>query len=192
MPLKPDTVLNRDNCLPLLLLAFRSNEVVKALVFLPAVSDDFYLLSRNRPKLNLRAENLMSAITALTKATSVRATFRPPFLLLHLERESLEPVLRIVNRPHAERLKQEHHFSDVNWVDAHWERVQPWLENALSTEVLPAARSGQAWHFARHNLAGWDLSDWEVLSALSLTGHTTIAVKRSSLVFSLGQEMPPR
>ena len=50
MPLPAGTPpLNRDNAMRALLDAFASNATVKALIFLPAVSDDFYLFNRDRP-----------------------------------------------------------------------------------------------------------------------------------------------
>src|SRR5882762_3956273 len=76
MPLIQDALLNRDNCLPILLRAFQSNSVIKAMICLPAVSDDFYLINRDQPKLNLKAANLLEAIIALTNATNVRADFK--------------------------------------------------------------------------------------------------------------------
>jgi hypothetical protein len=185
MPLSPDTLLNRDNCLPLLLGAFQSNEVVKALVFLPAVSDDFYLLSRDRPKLDIKSDNLLDAIIALTNATPVRATFKAPLLLLHLDRDGLEFKMVISHRLTAKRLDQQCSFPNAVWIDWHWERLQPELQAALRMKVLPDGPSVDAWHFARHNMAAWNLSDWELLAALSLTGKTSISVERNRLVFGL-------
>jgi hypothetical protein len=185
MPLNVATPLNRDNCLPLMLRAFQPNPLVKALVVLPAVTDDFYLISRNQPKLNLTAGNLLDAITALTNATPVRATFRSGFLLLHLDRDRLDPNLKIENKATAERLKGQSHLAHELWIDEHWERLQPQLHEALKIKVLPAPKSIDAWHFARHNLAAWNLPDWDLLAALSLAGKTTITVERNRLVFRL-------
>ena len=185
MPLIPETVLNRDNCIPVLLGAFRSNHIVKALVFLPGVSDDFYLINREGPKLNIKATNLLEAITAITNATAVRITFSPPFLLLHLERDQTQPSLTI--QPAADALKRQTHIPRASWVDMHWERVQPILEGALRVKILPAAKSEDAWHFARHNLAAWNLTDWELLSALSLTGRTKVSIERRRIMFALPQ-----
>src|SRR5260370_37592278 len=95
--------LNRDDCMSLMLGASQSNGVLKALIFLPAVADDFYLINRGQPKLDLAARNLLEAITVLTNATAVRATFRPPFLLLHLEREGLAPAVSVRNKAAAAR-----------------------------------------------------------------------------------------
>jgi hypothetical protein len=183
MPLSAKTPLNRDNCLPLLLKAFQSNDVVRALVFLPAVSDDFYLINRDQPKLNLTATNLLGAISALTNVTAVRATFKPPLLLLHLDREVLEPTVIIQHGPTAARLRQGGHLPRALWVDAHWERLQPVLQSKLKLRVLPEGGSLDAWHFARHNLSGWNLADWDLLAALSLTGKTTISIQPNRLLF---------
>ena len=94
MPLPAGTpLLNRDNAVSVLLHAFRSNDVVKALIVLPEVSDDFYLIHRDQPKLNLRALNLLDALTQLTNATALRLAFREPFLLAYLPGDRLEPSL---------------------------------------------------------------------------------------------------
>jgi hypothetical protein len=187
MPLDAETALNRDNCLPILLRAFQSNAVVKALVFLPAVADDFYLINRDQPKLNVKAANLLAAITALTNATAVRATFQAPLLLLHLDRDELRPGILIKHKPTAEALKHQGHLPHALFIDAHWQQVQSSLRGALKMEVVPAAQSIKAWHFARHNLAAWDLADWDLLAALSLSGRTTVSIQKHRLFW---QEMP--
>ena len=166
----------------LLLNAFASNQVIAALVFLPAVSDDFYLINRDRPKLNLRADNILEALTALTNATALRVTFKRPMLLLHLDRDVLEPHLMIRDSATAERLKRLHDLPHALWIDAHWERVQPKLQAALKMSVLPAGGSVEAWHFARHNLAAWNLTDWDLLAALSLTGKTAVSVQKNRII----------
>lgn len=192
MPLGAQAPLNRDNCLPLLLRAFQSNGVVKALVILPAVSDDFYLISRSRPRLNLQADDLLTAITALTNATALRVTFIAPFLLLHLERDELAPGLIIKHKPTAQRLPQQRHLAHAAWSDAHWQQVQPALQEALRMKIQPAAASPDAWHFARFNVSGWNLADWDLLAALSLTSRTTISVQRNRLVFRIREAKPSR
>jgi len=185
MPFDGEIVLNRDNSIPLMLRAFQSNSVVKALIFLPGVADDFYLVSRDQPKLNIRATNLLAAITALTNATAVRATFQSGFLLLHLERDNLQPKIKIENKPTAARLNTQSHLPRALWIDAHWEKVQPELSEALKLKILPAPKSRDAWHFARHNLAAWNLTDGELLAALSLAEKTTISIQKNKLVFRL-------
>ena len=178
--------LNRDNAMSVMLRAFQSNTVVKGMIFLPAVADDFFLINRGKPDLNLRPRHLLEAVAALTNATAVRATFRPPLLLLHLERDRLEPVFTIKNPAVAARLQQQRQLPHALFVDTHWERVQPALEKNLGLAFLPAAQSEDAWHFNRHYLAAWGLSDWELLTALSLAGKTSFTVQKSRVVFAEG------
>jgi len=188
MPLHTETVLNRDNSLPILLRAFQSNAVVKALVVLPAVSDDFYLINRHQPKLNLKAANLLAAITALTNATAVRAAFQAPLLVLHLDRDQLRPAVLIKQKPTAESSSHECRLPHALFIDAPWQQVQPTLRKAFQMQIGPEAQSMATWHFARHNLAAWNLADSDLLAALTLTARTTVSIQRHRLVW---KEVPP-
>src|SRR5215207_341865 len=77
MPLhSPVTQLNRTNCVGLLLRAFQSNDVVRALVFMPGATDEFYMFRRARAQLTNSSPSLLDAITALTNQTLIRASFR--------------------------------------------------------------------------------------------------------------------
>jgi hypothetical protein len=185
MPMPREMALGRDNAVELLLAAFRSNGVAKALVILPGVADDFYLIHRDAPPLNLRASNLLEAVSALTNATAVRATFRAPFLLLHTERDALEPACVVEAKSVAARLKSQGHLPHVRYSDTHWERIQPTLQRALGVAVRPDGLSSDAWHFHRHNLVGWNLSDWELLNAFSLADGTTIVVQKRAIAFQV-------
>src|ERR1019366_2324231 len=100
------TELNRTNCAGLLLGAFQSNDVVKALVFMPGATDELYFFRRARANLTNSAPSLLDAVSALTNQTLIRATFRPPLLLLHTGEDLLEPAIRIDDLPTADRLKQ--------------------------------------------------------------------------------------
>ena len=173
--------LNRSNCISVMLEAFQSKATVRALIVLPAVTDDFYLVNRDKPALNIAARDLNEAVTALTQATAVRATFRSPFLLLHLDRDVLEPEYFIKDQPAAERLKQRRRLPHALFCDRHWQTVQPVLQRELGIKFLPAAHSPDAWHFSRHNLAGWNLTNWELLTALSLSGRTAFTVHQSRI-----------
>jgi hypothetical protein len=185
MQLPPDTRMNRENAVEVILDAFQSNATVKAIVILPGVADDFYLIHRDAPKLNLRATNLLDAITALTNATEVRATFQEPFLLLHVQRDLLQPACASEDERAARTLKERSHLPRVRWKDAHWETLQPVIQKALGRPVRPVGPSADAWHFNRHNLAAWGLSDWEFLSALSLAGSTKVTVQKRAIVFQV-------
>lgn len=187
MPLPSSAqLLNRDNTVCVLLESFRSNSVIKALVVLPGVSDDFYLVNRDKPRLNLRATNLLEAIIAVTNATTVRATFRPPFLLLHVDTDRLEPLSQIEDSKHADRLKANRHLAKASYCDGHWDRLQPALQKAFDRTIRPQARSQDAWHFDRHNFAGWGLTDWEWLEVVALSGKTRFIVQKQGVTFDLG------
>ena len=67
--------------------------------------------------------------------------------------------------------------------DRHWDAVQPWLSQCLGIEITPPSGSLDAWHFARHNLAVRNLSDWDVLCAISLTGGTKFIVTGERIQF---------
>src|SRR5438552_1232256 len=82
MPLLVSTPLDRTNCVETMLRAFRSNEAVKALIFMPGATDEFYMFKRANVSLTNSAPTLLDAVSALANQTLVRATFRPPFLLL--------------------------------------------------------------------------------------------------------------
>lgn len=173
--------LNRDNAVAVLLQAFRSNATIKAMVVLPGVSDDFYLIHRDAPPLNLRATTLGDALAALTNATPVRLTWREPFLFVHVEGDRLEPAVQATDDETARRLRQEVALSGGTFVDRHWEKLQPQLTAGLRVPVQPAPASEDAWHFERHNFAAWNLTGWELLQVLSLTGNTRVTVQKQAV-----------
>ena len=153
------------------------------MVVLPGVSDDFYLIHRDAPPLNLRATNLFAAITALTNGTPVRVTWREPFVLLHVAKDSLEPMVRVEAAADASDLRGKRIPGLALHLDAHWETIQPALQRDLRRPVSPDGSSRDAWHFNRHNLAGWNLTGWEFLQALSLTGGTSVHVQKLGIFF---------
>src|SRR3989442_12493182 len=96
MPLNADvTYLNRTNCVELFLRAFQSNDVVKALIFMPGATDEFYFFRRVKAVLTNTSPTLLNAVQALTNQTRIRLTFRPPLLLLHAAEDPVEPLSRI-------------------------------------------------------------------------------------------------
>ena len=175
--------LNRDNAASILLHSFRSNDVVKGFLILPDVFDDFYLINRDKPALNIRAANLLEALTQLTNVTTVRVTFREPFVMAHLSSDKLEPNIVVEDAATARPLKAERSLAYGVFVDAHWERLQPALMSELKRKVLPMADSQEAWHFARHNFAGCNLTAWQLISATALSGKTTVTVQKRAIVF---------
>src|SRR5215472_14774185 len=122
MPLKPGvTELSRTNCVAEMLAAFQSNQVVKALIFMPGATDEFYMFRRAKAVLTNAEPSLLDAVNALTNQTLIRATFLPPLLLLHTDEDPLEPVLKIEQMKTADRLKRIQFVAHAEWNDRDWE-----------------------------------------------------------------------
>jgi hypothetical protein len=186
MPLGANvTQLNRTNCVGLMLRAFQSNDVVKALVFMPGATDEFYFFRRARAKLTESPASLLTAVSALTNQTLIRATFRPPLLLLHTAEDLLEPAIRIKHQPTVERLEQARFVAHGLYNDRDWDYLQPILSATLRTDMRPVQYSYDSWHFYRHSFAAWNLTGWEALEATALAGQTSFTVRRKQVVFGL-------
>jgi hypothetical protein len=191
MPLGENvTELNRTNCAGILLGAFQSNDVVKALVFMPGATDEFYFFRRARADLTNGPASLLDAISALTNQTLIRATFRAPLLLLHTGEDPLEPVIKIEHQPTADRLRQRRFVAHALYNDRDWDSLWPVLKKSFRTGLNPWPRLTDSWHFYRHSFAAWNLTAWEALEATALAGQTSVTVRRSQVVFE--QDMRPR
>src|SRR5258708_15644886 len=66
--------LNRTNCVEVMLNAFQSNSVVKALIFMPGATDEFYMFRRARAVFTNAHPTLFDATCALTNQTLIRVT----------------------------------------------------------------------------------------------------------------------
>jgi hypothetical protein len=177
------TELNRTNCVPLMLRAFQSNDTVKALIFMPGATDEFYMFRRARAALTNRAPSLLDAVAALTNQTFIRATFYPPLLLLHTDEDPLEPSIRIEHAPTADKLQRTAFVSQVCYDDRDWDFVEPILKKNLRMDIRPWRHTYDSWHFYRHSFAAWGLNRWEALQAVALAGKTTVTVQRGRIIF---------
>jgi len=186
MPLGTNvTQLNRTNCVGILLRAFQSNDVVKALVFMPGATDEFYFFRRAKADLTNNPASLLDAVSALTNQTLIRATFRPPLLLLHTAEDLLEPAITIKHQPTADKLKQARSVPHGVYNDRDWDYLRLPLTSSLRIDMLPQSYSHDSWHFYRHSFAVWNLTGWEVLQATALAGQTSFTVRRKQVVFEL-------
>jgi hypothetical protein len=183
MPLQRGvTELSRTNCLDVMLRAFQSNEVVKALIFMPGATDEFYMFRRARAELTNASPTLLDAVSALTNQTLIRATFRSPFLLLHSDEDPLDPLITIESESAAEKLKRARFVTHGVYNDRDWDFMQPILRECLKADILPWHYSRASWHFYRHSFAAWNLNGWEALEAVAFAGKTRFMVRRKSLV----------
>jgi hypothetical protein len=176
--------LNETNCVPVMLQAFRSNQVVKALIFLPGATDEFYLLHRARAQLTDAQPSLLDAVFALTNQTRIQATFEPPLLLLRTAADPVTPKIQIESPPTVQKLKLRL-LPKAFCVDRDWDFVQPLLRWPLKVEVKPWQHSIDSYHFYRHNFAAFGLNGWQALSAAALAGKTQFTVRHNQVIFTL-------
>jgi uncharacterized integral membrane protein len=171
------TELNRTNCVPILLNAFQSNRVVKALIFMPGATDEFYMFRRARAVLTNDSPTLLDAMHALTNQTLIRVTFFPPFLLLHSDEDPLEPQITVENQPLADKVKQAKFVEHANFNDRDWDFIQPILRKTLTADIQPWDHTYESFHFYRHSFAAWNLTGWEALEAVSLAGKAHVTLR---------------
>ena len=184
MPLRTNvTELSRTNCVGIMLGAFQSNNVVKALVFMPGATDELYFFRRARAELTNSPATLLDAVGALTSQTLIRATFRPPLLLLHTDEDLLEPVIKIEHPATADKLRKARFVGHGIYNDCDWDCIRPALRSSLRIGLRPWSHSADSWHFYRHNFAAWNLSGWEALECAAFAGQTAVTVRRSQAVF---------
>jgi len=140
------------------------------------------MFRRAQAQLTNSAPTLLDAISALTNQTRIRATFRPPFLLLHTDHEPLEAKLTVQRQATVEKMMGAGFQSHVEFNDADWDSIQPLLKKRLRADVKPWRYSLDSFHFYRMAFAGWNLTEWEMLQAVALASQTCVAVETRSLL----------
>jgi hypothetical protein len=177
MPLGENvTELSRTNIVPLMLSAFQSNDIVKAVIFLPGATDEIYFFRRVHATLMNANPSLLDAVTALRNQTHIQATFQAPLLLLHTTEDSLNVIAVVKNKSTAAKLHQKLVADRVLLNDADWGDVRTALRGKLSVGLRPFENATETWHFYRHNFAACGVTDWEMLETLALAGKTTFTV----------------
>jgi hypothetical protein len=177
MPLGANiTALDRTNCVPLMLNAFQSNGVVKALIFMPGATDELYFFRRVHAILTNANPTLLEAVSTLTNHTFIQATFRPPFLLLHTTEDALDGFAAVKNESTAAKLRQRIVPGRVRLEDADWQDVRDTVNGQLRVGLRPFPNAMATWHFYRHNFVACGVTDWEMLETLALAGKTTFTV----------------
>lgn len=186
MPLNANvTELNRTNCVPLMLNAFQSNGVVKALIFMPGATDEIYFFRRARATLTNSNPSLLDAVVALTNQTYIQADFRPPLLLLHTTEDSSDGFATVKNKSTAQKLREKIISDRIVFNDADWDAVRAAVNKKLSVGLRPFSNTPDSWHFYRHNFAACGVTEWEMLEAIALAGKTTFSVHWLTVDFKL-------
>lgn len=184
MPLTTNvTQLNRTNCVPVMLAAFGSNDVVKALVFMPGATDEFYMFHRAQAKLTNASSTLLEAVEALTNQTLIRATFRPPLLLLHTDEDPLEPIAEVKDPETATRIEWTQFVPHAVYNDKDWDFLLPILHKTFKVKFTPILHSRFSWHFYRHSFAAWNLNGREALEAIALAGKSGFTIEKKKVAF---------
>jgi len=177
MPLGANvTELNRTNCVPLMLNAFQSNGVVKALVFMPGATDEFYFFRRADATFTNSNLSLLDAVVALTNQTYIQATFQPPLLLLHTTEDALDGFAIVKNKSTAAKLRQRLVPDRVIFNDADWDNLRLVVNKKLSVGLRPWPDDPETFHFYRHSFAACGVTQWEMLETIALAGKTTFTV----------------
>lgn len=186
MPLGTNaTELNRTNCVSLMLNAFQSNAVVKALIFLPGATDEFYFFRRARAKLTNANPSLLDAVVALTNQTYIQATFEPPLLLLHTTEDPTNVITVVKNQSTAAKL-QKHSIPDrLVFIDDGWDDVRTVLNKKFSIGLRPFANTPDSWHFFHHNFAACGVTQWQLLETLALADKTGFTVHWLTVDFQI-------
>ena len=177
------THLDRTNCVGIMLPAFGSNDVVKALIFMPGATDEFYMFHRARATLTNTTPTLLDAVVALTNQTLIRATFRPPLLLLHTDEDPLEPLSEVKDAETEAKLEWTPFVGHVVYNDRDWDFLLPILKKTLKMRFTPILHSRFSWHFYRHSFAAWNLTGREALDAIALAGKTRFTITRNKVGF---------
>ena len=151
---------------------------------MPGATDEFYFFHRAHASLTNASPTLLDAVAALTNQTLIRATFRPPFLILHTTEDPIDPQVTIKHPPTADRLKKIKFEAKGLYNDRTWEYVQPRLEFQLDTFIKPGLRTHETYHFFRHSFAAYDLTGWEALEAVAMAGKTTFTVQKRKVIFA--------
>lgn len=184
MPLaEPLTDLNRTNAVSVIIRSLQPDDTVKALIFMPGATDEFYFFKRAHATLPGPRPTLLDAVAALTNQTLIRATFRPPFLLLHTAEDPLVSDNQVEHEPTADRLRKKKITPHIVSNDRDWDSIYPDLSFELNVILLPRPPSIEANHFYRHSFAAHHLSAFEFLEALTLAGKSRFIVEKRRIVF---------
>lgn len=192
MPLGANvTELDRTNCVSLMLNAFQSNAVVKALIFMPGATDELDFFRRAHARLTNASPSLLDAVIALTNQTYIRAAFHPPLLLLHTSEDVSSNTAIVKDKSTAAKLRRRVIPGRFVFVDAGWDKVRAMVAGHLSVGLRPFSNAPNSWHFYRHNFAACGVTQWEMLESIALTDKTRFTVHWLTADFRLDRRSGP-
>ncbi len=190
------TNIDRFNFARVMLNSFKKNDAVKALIFMPGATDEFYFFHRAHADITNANPTLLDAVAALTNHTYLHATVVAPFLVIHTTEDPLEPIIIVKDQHTADRIRHKHFEKRALFNDTDWDGVRRTLAIDLNTRAAPPEGSHASYHFFRHSLAAYDLEGWDAIRALEMAGKTQCIIKKNLLEFVgddrfLGAPVPP-
>jgi len=184
MPLRTGvTELDTSNYVDVMLQAFGSNDTVKALIFQPGAVDTFFWHRETRVLLTNASPSLLDEVVAMTNQTRIRASFRPPLLLLHFDWDPLEPACEIWHGEAVDKIRARPFAAHVLYDDKDWDFTLPVLKKATGITIAPKLHSRYSYHFYRSSFAAWNLNAWEALETVSLATRTVFDVEKRKVTF---------
>ena len=165
-----------------LLQALKPNPIVKAIAIMPGATDELYFNDRGTTVFT-NVPTLLDAVRELTNHTSIRATFRAPFLLLGETNDYKEPLVIPANFVAWESLRLRPFTSPWLMIDKEWDQIYPALHQNLGVKLSPALGSPDAWHFYRVYFAAHNLNALEAVELISLSAQTEVRGEKNRLNF---------
>ncbi len=174
-----------------ILRAFQTNPIVKAIVFLPGATDELYFNDRGSLVFTNANTTVFDAISELTKHSGIQAVFRAPFLLLGETNDFFAPLLKPATAILFEKLREKPFDQKWLMIDREWEQLYPTLKKYLETRIMPGAQSRDSWHFYRVSFAAYGLNGLEAVELIALATQTEVEARKHHLVFSRRATNPP-
>ena len=175
----------------IILPAFKTNPVVKAIVFMPSATDELYFNDRGSSVFTNSNATLLDAVSELTKHSGIQAIFRAPFLLLGETNDFSTALLKPEGSPLFERLREKPFTPEWLMIDKEWEQLYPTLKKYLGTRITPGVQSRDSWHFYRVSFAAHGLNALEAVELVSLATQTEVEGEKHRLIFSRRAPSPP-
>jgi hypothetical protein len=185
------TQLTRTNAIPLMLNAFQSNSVAKALIFMPGAADEFVFYRRAHATFTNADPSLADAIIALTNQTDIHAIFRSPFLLLYTSEDLLNPIITVKSKSTLAKLQKCIVPDRIVLVDCNWDFVRPKLQNKLSVGIRPYPNAPSSWHIWPSNFAACGATQWELVQAIALSSKTMLTLHWLTADYALDDRSGP-
>jgi hypothetical protein len=171
----------RTEPIELILKSFKPSDDLRAVVLMPAAADQLYFFDWGKIELPKHA-SLLDALNALTNKAHIRYSLAAPFLLIHMERDTIsDPLLQIP----AKKIEFEKHIKPKRLysLDHPYDRLLPWLEKVTGMKASPDGKSTASWHWYRISFVGYDFNTVDLLRAFAYAMKTSVSVEGDQIIF---------